>query len=186
MKLHLILTFILILSFPYFCQSTNQEEKSIKHKYVGVDACGSCHKTEKQGNQLSIWKNTKHAMAYETLLSEDADSIARSIGFTEKASKLDNCLRCHVIGYNLDSTYLGPKFRIEDGVQCETCHGPGLDFQKISIMKNRKEAEKNGLIIHKDIESYCISCHNAESPTFVAINFMEAWKKIQHSVPKKK
>jgi len=186
MKLYLTSLFVLVLSVPYFCQSTNQDEKTIKHKYVGTEVCGSCHKTEKQGSQLSIWQNSKHSKAYETLLSEDADSIAKSMGFNERASKLDNCLRCHVIGYNLDSTYFTSKFKIEDGVQCETCHGAGSEYQKISIMKNRNEAKKNGLVIHKDIESYCITCHNAESPTFVAINIMESWKKIQHYIPNKK
>jgi hypothetical protein len=29
-----------------------------------------CHKSEKQGSQLSIWKNSAHSKAFETLKTE--------------------------------------------------------------------------------------------------------------------
>ena len=45
-------------------------------KFVGSKTCGVCHKTEKQGQQLKIWSESKHSQAYKTLLSAKADEIA--------------------------------------------------------------------------------------------------------------
>ncbi len=51
-------------------------------------------------------------------------------------------------------------------------------------MENREEAIANGMIVHENLESFCIGCHNAESPTYVEFNLEEMWAKIKHSVPK--
>ncbi|MEJ2104608.1 MAG: cytochrome C554, partial [Ignavibacteriaceae bacterium] len=77
------------------------------------------------------------------------------------------------------------KFKVEDGVQCETCHGPGSDYKSMKVMKDKQEAIKNGLKIYDNIEEFCITCHNAESPTYVEFNFEESWAKIKHNVPEK-
>ena len=42
--------------------------------YVGVETCAMCHKTEKQGSQLSIWKNSAHSKAFETLKDRKSKS----------------------------------------------------------------------------------------------------------------
>lgn len=162
---------------------TKDDEK--KFGYIGADACGVCHKTEKQGKQLDIWKNSNHAKAYETLLTDEADKIAASMGESTPASKNEKCLRCHTSGYNVEAELIGKKFKIEDGVQCETCHGPGSEYKDMKTMKSRDESIKKGLIIHEDKKDLCINCHNAESPTFVAFNYEEMWDKIKHEVPKK-
>ncbi len=49
--------------------------------YVGVETCGKCHKTEKQGSQLSIWQNSAHSKAFETLETDTANQIAMEKGF---------------------------------------------------------------------------------------------------------
>jgi len=154
------------------------------HSYVGVSTCGMCHKSEKQGNQLSIWQSSKHSQAYLALKSEKADKIAEEKGFKTKAVETPECLKCHASGYNVDAKLLGEKFKVEDGVQCETCHGPGSDYKAMKIMQNKEEAVKNGLMIYDKVEDFCINCHNAESPTYVEFNFEDAWAKIKHTVPK--
>jgi hypothetical protein len=50
-------------------------------------------------------------------------------------------------------------------------------------MKDKELAIKNGLILHDKLENFCITCHNAESPTFVDMNIEEAWQKIKHTIP---
>ena len=55
--------------------------------YVGVKSCGMCHKSEKSGQQLSIWEGSKHSKAFEVLLSDEANKIATEKGFTTKASE---------------------------------------------------------------------------------------------------
>lgn len=152
--------------------------------YVGAETCGMCHKTEKQGSQLSIWQNSAHAKAFETLKTDKANQIAKEKGFLKPASETWECLKCHVTGYNLDATMLGKKFKVEDGVQCETCHGAGSDYKDMKVMKDKKLAVEKGLIIYEKPEELCVSCHNSESPTFVQMNFNEAWNKIKHDTPK--
>lgn len=154
--------------------------------YIGVDGCAMCHKTEKQGSQLSIWKNSAHSKAYETLKTEKANQIAKEKGFSTPAVETPECLKCHVSGYNLDAKMLGPKFKIEDGVQCETCHGPGSAYKDMKVMKDRDLAIKNGLVVHGKLDEFCIGCHNVESPTFVDMDIEAAWEKIKHDVPKTK
>jgi nitrate/TMAO reductase-like tetraheme cytochrome c subunit len=154
-----------------------------EHGYVGSSTCGMCHKSEKQGSQLSIWEGSKHAQAYTALTTEKADGIAKSKGFKTKAVETPECLKCHASGYNVDAKLLAAKFKIEDGVQCETCHGPGADYKSKKIMENKEEAIANGLMVPENIEEFCITCHNAESPTYVEFNFETMWDKIKHPVP---
>lgn len=154
------------------------------HSFIGAEACGMCHKTEKQGSQLSIWQNSAHSKAYETLKTDKANQIAAEKGFKTPAVETAECLKCHVSGYGLDASMLGKKFKIEDGVQCETCHGPGSDYKDMKVMKDKDLAVKNGLVMHDSLEKFCIGCHNVESPTFVDMNIDEAWQKIKHSIPK--
>jgi hypothetical protein len=151
--------------------------------YVGVKTCVMCHKSDKQGQQQSIWENSKHSKAFETLLTEKAEKIAKEKGFETKASETEACLKCHATGFNVDATLLGKKFNVEQGVQCETCHGPGSDYKSKKIMKDREKAVANGLILYENPEELCISCHNTESPTYVDFNYAEKLEKIKHNKP---
>jgi len=170
---------ITLISLPIFLISAQTE-----HGYIGTSSCGMCHKTEKQGSQLSIWQGSKHSQAYTVLQSEKADQIAKGKGFQTKAVETPECLKCHASGYNVDAKLIGEKFKVEEGVQCETCHGAGADYKSKKVMENREEAIKNGLLIYDKIEDFCIGCHNAESPTHVDFNFEESWAKIKHTVTK--
>jgi hypothetical protein len=157
-----------------------------KHSYVGVQVCSPCHKTEKQGSQLDIWQKSKHSQAFETLKSEESNKIAKEKGFDTPAVETAECLKCHATGYNLEASLLGEKFKVEDGVQCETCHGPGSDYKSMKIMKSHEESVAHGMTDITDIEASCKTCHNPESPTFKDINLTEAWEQIKHPVPVKK
>jgi len=175
-KTFLVIAFLLFTIYPALAQNGNS--------YVGTAGCGMCHKTEKQGEQLKIWQGSGHASAYETLKTEEADKIAKEKGFETKAIETEDCLKCHAVGYNLDASLLGKKFKVEDGVQCEMCHGPGSGYKKKSIMKDREKAIANGLLVYENVaEELCITCHNAESPTYVDFVFEEMWEKMKHTVP---
>jgi len=166
-----------LISLPFFFISAQTE-----HGYVGSSSCGMCHKSEKQGSQLSIWQNSKHAQAYNALLTEKANEIATVKGFKTKAVETPECLKCHASGYNVDAKLIGEKFKVAEGVQCETCHGPGADYKSKKVMENQEEAVKNGLKLFEKPEELCIGCHNAESPTYVEFNFEAMWEKIKHPV----
>jgi len=155
------------------------------NKYVGTTTCGMCHKKEGVGQQLIIWQNSKHAEAYKTLQTKEADKIAKNKGFKTKAAETHECLKCHSSGYNVDPSLLGDKFKIEDGVQCETCHGPGSEYKSKKVMEDKKLAVEKGLILYDNIKELCVKCHNQESPVFKGFNFEESWAKIRHTIPNK-
>ncbi len=46
------------------------------YTYIGAESCDMCHKTEKQGSQLSIWQNSDHSKAFATLKTDEANKIA--------------------------------------------------------------------------------------------------------------
>jgi len=169
---------VILISLPFFFISAQTE-----HGYVGTSTCGMCHKSEKQGSQLSIWQNSKHSQAYTVLTTEKADQIAQEKGFKTKAVETPECLECHASGYNVDAKLIGEKFKVAEGVQCETCHGAGADYKSKKIMENKEEAIANGLMVPAKIEEFCIGCHNVESPTYVEFNFESMWDKIKHPVP---
>lgn len=174
------ITFVFSLVIVPFLLTFPQEKT---FSYIGVQSCGTCHKTDKQGQQLSIWELSKHAQAYSTLKTDKANEIAKSLGYTTLAVETEACLKCHSIGYNIDASLKGEKFKVEDGVQCETCHGAGSEYKSLKIMKSKADAIANGLIIHENKEEFCTSCHNLESPTFVEFNLEQMWEKIKHPKP---
>lgn len=165
---------------------SNGQDKKTANSFVGAEDCGTCHKTEKQGKQLDIWKNSKHAAAFKTLQTEQANKISSDLGHTTPAAQTEACLKCHASGYNVDKALLGKKFKVEDGVQCETCHGAGSNYKSLKVMKNKQDAIANGLIVSEKIEDFCTSCHNVESPTYTEFKFAEMWDKVKHSTPKTK
>jgi len=160
-------------------------------QYIGVDACGKCHKRASTGDQLARWQDSRHAHAYETLATPVALELASARGIANPQESAD-CLRCHVTAYGQDPAVIAPTpegkrgFSTEDGVQCETCHGAGSLYKSRKVMKSQEDAMAAGLIIPD--ESLCVSCHNAESPTFDAeagFDFEERSQEIAHPNPKK-
>lgn len=153
-------------------------------KYVGVTKCVSaCHKSESQGKQLDIWKSSKHSNAYKSLQTEAADKIAKDRGIDVPAADAPQCVKCHVLGKDIDPSELSETFDKTEGVQCESCHGPGSEYKSVSIMKDREKAIANGLIIHTEKEKFCIQCHNSESPTYKEFDYDIFWEQIKHYKP---
>jgi hypothetical protein len=166
------------------------QDSTASHSFVGAETCGMCHKSEKQGEQIHIWQASAHSKAYETLKTAEADSIAKAKGLSTNAVLSEACLKCHVSGYNISASLKTAKFKMEDGVQCETCHGAGSDYKSLKVMKNVKESVENGLLVYKTEEervALCKGCHNSDSPTYdsTKTDFTEMWTKIKHDIPKK-
>lgn len=183
-KIYLPLFGIIFAGFVMFSAFTNSGGPAGDYKYVGVDKCaGACHKGDSKGKQLEIWQESKHSKAFTDLQTPAADEIAKGKGFTTAAAETPACLKCHVLGKDMDETQFESTFDKTQGVQCETCHGPGSEYKKLTIMKDKQKAAENGLIIHSDKEAFCTTCHNSESPTFKGFNLDEMWAKIQHPKP---
>jgi hypothetical protein len=179
-----ILSLVLFVSICFF--ASEDALKAQPYGFEGTAVCGVCHKTEKQGLQLKIWQESLHSKAYKTLQTPEADKIAMA-KYGKKAVESEGCLKCHASGHGVDAKLIGAKFKIEDGVQCETCHGAGSGYKSLKVMKSREESVKNGLIAWKDkaeIKASCVKCHNPESPTYKEFKFDEMYSKIAHPVPK--
>lgn len=183
-KAYLITGTILILFAVVFSTTTVISKNAATFKYVGVSKCQTCHKSEAQGKQFDIWQASKHSQAWKNLQTDAADKIAKDKGFTTKAAETPQCVKCHVLGMDIVPDALADSFSKEDGVQCETCHGPGSEYKAMSIMKDKQKAIENGMNPITDINALCVSCHNPESPTFQGFNFDEMWAKIKHYKPK--
>lgn len=153
-------------------------------KYVGIKSCAAaCHKGDSKGGQLEIWEGSKHSQAFINLQSPAADQIAKDKGFTTPAAETPLCIKCHVLGKDIDPAELDDTFDKTQGVQCETCHGPGSEYKKITIMKDKQQAIANGLILHDNGAEFCKTCHNSDSPTFKSFDYDEYWAKIKHTDP---
>jgi hypothetical protein len=147
--------------------------------YVGAQKCQLCHKSENQGRQYLIWEGTKHAKSLEALTSPKAAEAAKAMG-VDKPADDPRCLKCHA-----PLAAKAPELKAE-GVSCEVCHGPGSDYKKLSVMKDKDAAVKCGLILYASpdaIKAQCLKCH--ENPHGISFDFAAAWEKIKHPVPAK-
>ena len=146
--------------------------------YVGSAKCAICHKTDAQGKQFPIWQASKHSQSVAALSSPEAAKKAQAMTVQNPASS-PACFKCHE-----PLSEKAPEIKAE-GVTCEVCHGPGSDYRKLNIMKDKALAVKNGLIIYETpdaIKKQCLTCHeNAHGITF---DFAACWDKIKHAKPK--
>lgn len=151
--------------------------------YVGVKTCKICHSKEDSGNQYAKWQASPHAKAFETLGTAEAKEIAKKQGIDDP-QKSGKCLKCHSTAYNFTESVVAEKIKPEDGVVCESCHGPGKKFMNMSTMKDREKAIAAGLV-YPATES-CKLCHNNQSPTFKSFDEKTMVEKIAHPDPKVK
>jgi len=99
--------------------------------FVGVDACATCHASEKK-----FWEKTAHAGAYASLSTQS------------KEYNLD-CVSCHVTGYGLaGGSTVTHVDKLKD-VQCEVCHGPG----------SLHAAKPKEVRLPKPEPALCVNCH---------------------------
>jgi hypothetical protein len=177
-----------VVLFSGFTWTAAQEAKKDTTKaavkpvfgYVGATICKPCHNLPKTGKQYDSWASRKHAQAYLTLANEQSKKLAAEMKIKDP-QKSEKCLGCHVTGYGVADSLLGPKYSVEEGVTCEACHGPGDKYKSMKIMKDKKLALANGLI--EPTEELCVTCHNKQSPTYKPFKYAEAVKAIDHSYP---
>ena len=154
--------------------------------FVGAKACAQCHSGKKMGYQHSKWLLTRHSTAYAVLAKPGAKTIAELSGITEEPQNAAMCLGCHSTGAEAEDWELDPEFRIEDGVQCEKCHGPGSEYMPAEIMTDPEAAMQAGLKMPEI--SDCMVCH-VEKGSHVAVHSLpaldlsEAWVRIAHPTP---
>ncbi len=161
--------------------STYVLAEDLAHEFTGVKKCSICHKKPEQGEQFGIWEKSLHAKAFETLGTDAAKQAGAARG-VQDPQKDGKCLKCHSTAYGFSEAKITDAIAVEEGVSCESCHGPGKDYSKKSVMEDRDQAVAAGLIIPD--EKTCVKCHNSESPNYKPFDYKEFWEKIKHPVPK--
>jgi hypothetical protein len=174
-----ILSLVLLLLVPALASPARAEEA---RKYVGAEKCKMCHNAAPKGAQYTKWTESKHSKAFAALATDEAKKIAQTKGIADP-QKSPDCLKCHVTGYGAPAAQLTDKYKAEDGVECESCHGPGGDYWQMAVMKDPAKAAAAGLLTPD--EATCKKCHNAESPTFKSFDFASMKATIAHPNPQK-
>lgn len=160
-----------------FLRRTVRGQKRQHPLYVGSRACKTCHMESEHGDQYLQWITGRHAGAYWRLATDWAALLAsfrpayRDI--TEPIRE-QRCLLCHTTVTQDPNALLAGSYRIEEGVGCETCHGPGSMYMEESVMKDRDKFLAVGGVVPD--EKTCRKCHrNAER-----FDFQTWWPKINH------
>jgi nitrate/TMAO reductase-like tetraheme cytochrome c subunit len=143
--------------------------------YIGSSKCKICHKGDAKGKVYEIWAESKHAKSLESLKAKGEE-------------KNPACLSCHVTGYGKPTGYGADSTKMEalGNVGCESCHGPGSAYSKMTVMQDRAKSIEAGMVV-PDAKT-CVTCHNEKSPTFnkeKGFKFEEMYKLIEHHGVKK-
>jgi len=179
MSLRAILVAVCLVVLLMAMATAYSAEEKKEHQYVGVTGCKGCHSSDKVGGtQYNVWKDESHSKGYEILASDQAKEVAAKAGVEGNPQEADACLKCHVTAWGAKKELLAASWKKEDGVGCESCHGPGKDYMPMNVMKDHDAAVAAGLaIITKET---CTACHNTDSPTYKEFKYEEALEVIKH------
>jgi hypothetical protein len=143
-------------------------QDSIKYQYIGIEKCASiCHNNGEMGYQYDIMKSGPHSKAFQILTSEKALYYAKNGNVKEKPQESAVCLKCHVTGGGLDSSYFALTYKKDDGITCEACHK--REFITKSFLPK---------------ETDCLKCHNNSVHNISRFEFNDKCAKIAHPRPK--
>lgn len=126
-----------------------------------LTVCGNCHV-----GQQAKWKGTKHADAYATL--------------EKSGQKQGLCEGCHTVnnlGNAVTDTSVGyrtTKDKRYHDVQCETCHGAGL--QHVGLPTRGQMLATIRADTGRAVTDGCSECHSGTHHPFV-----EEWRKSRHA-----
>ena len=155
-------------------------------KSMGVVNCANslCHGAVQPWKDSSILQNEyvtwsrvdKHARSYMVLFNEQSARIARNLGL-DKASEAKICLDCHA--HNIPADRRGERFKFEDGVSCEACHGPSEQWLPKHVEDGATHAGNLAAGLYPTADPserarLCVSCHFGNSDRFVTHRIMGA------------
>ncbi|MFO7902576.1 MAG: multiheme c-type cytochrome [Planctomycetota bacterium] len=170
----------LVMAVPLVAQETRDPV------FVGAKQCAKCHQGPGFGYQHCRFLLSGHSRAHASLAMPEAKEIARLSGIPQEPQKSPMCLGCHATGNEAEEWERDETFHMEDGVQCEKCHGPGSEYMDEAVMVDREAARAAGLVIPDKDD--CMNCHKVkgshvavlQSPKF---DVEEAWNRLAHPTP---
>lgn len=125
--------------------------------YVGSQVCIACHRGAPFGHQDSLWFLSAHARAFASLATPEAHRIAELSGIPVEPQQSPMCLGCHATGAEAEEWEKDPLFHLQEGVQCEKCHGPGSEYIDLETMTHHEAALRAGLVLQTPDD--CLGCH---------------------------
>lgn len=158
----------------------------VKDKSMGVVNCANslCHGSVRPWKDANVLQNEyvtwsrvdKHARAYKVLFNEQSARIARNLGLGN-AAEAKLCLDCHA--HNVPKAQRGERFKFDDGVTCEACHGPSERWLPKHVEDGAKHTGnlEAGLFPTDDPAErarLCLSCHFGNADRFVTHRMMGA------------
>lgn len=152
--------------------------------YVGTEACRPCHPSA-----FEIWVSSPHARTALYLSTQTGREMeAREAERERRTGEKFECRRCHEPPGPGVVAKFGPGYHPEDGVQCETCHGPGEEHVIVETAKDTLSGHK--IFNPKNGNDFCQICHYEEKPFHVPaelrtplFDYKTAWKRIAHPTP---
>jgi hypothetical protein len=141
-------------------------------RYEGVASCvnAGCHgsteplnSTRVLQNEYYTWLNSdRHAQAYNILFNDRSARVARNMRLKGKAYQEKVCLDCHTT--NVPPALVSGKIDVEDGIQCEACHGPAGGWRAEHTMAGwtHEQSVARGMTDLRSLPtraSNCLSCH---------------------------
>jgi hypothetical protein len=147
--------------------------------YVGSEKCAECH-TE----AYDVWKKSKHASAYTTLVEKAKNPSLRQYD--------GECVVCHVVGLGYKTGFTSEKDTpLLRNVGCESCHGPGSEHMKkpgdakirellnpwkeLGAKPGDEAARKRRHLLR---DQACQKCHDQDND--VHWDFDKKWPQIEH------
>ncbi len=141
-------------------------------QYIGVASCANsgCHGSTQPlkeahvlQNEYYTWlSNDRHAGAYNVLFNERSARIGKNMHLKKKPYQEGVCLDCH--STNVPAKLVSGRIDVEDGVQCEACHGPagGWRAEHTQTGWTHEQSVAGGMIDLRNIPTRattCLSCH---------------------------
>jgi len=181
-----LLVFAFALVVPQAHGQSNALPYKSPHQSVGVVSCGStlCHGSIRpvpgsnvlQSEYVTWTRLDKHARAYAILHSAQSKKIARNLGI-KSAHEERLCVDCHA--HAPAQPLRGERFRVDDGVSCEGCHGPAQRWLPVHVERGATHARniEHGLFPAEDAVQrarLCLSCHLGNRDRLVTHRLMGA------------
>ncbi|WP_340587474.1 multiheme c-type cytochrome [Erythrobacter alti] len=161
------------------------------YSYTGVASCAgsTCHgRSEGNGaivrqDEIATWQSPSavsgaHSRTYAVLGSRRSRQITASLGLGDPQSA-QACLGCHAT--YAPPSQRGPRFRLDDGVGCESCHGAAIGWlsSHYEVRGTHPANVRNGLVPLEQPTTrarVCLDCHygSADAGQFVTHAMMAA------------
>ena len=172
---------LVLFMVAIFCasdQSAAQDARVGKYNGPGGCASSSCHGsiqpkqvTRVAQNEYSIWASQdKHARAFQVLSNSVSLRIAKILNLG-RPNREPKCLACHAL--SVAPGERAESFELNDGVSCESCHGPAsgwLGPHTVKDWPHERSVQELGMIDLRDIavrSHICLHCHLGTAEKFV-------------------